>query len=85
MGLLGARLTYIGVGRVNIELPTRPGVTQQHGYIHAGATSAIADGYAALTLFPDDNEGQGIPDEGGPRRSRAACRSDPPGWVLRSR
>jgi uncharacterized protein (TIGR00369 family) len=30
---------------------------QQHGYIHAGATSAIADsagGYAAFTLFPEN-------------------------------
>jgi uncharacterized protein (TIGR00369 family) len=42
---------------VHIVLPNRPEVTQQHGYIHAGATSALADsagGYAALTLFPED-------------------------------
>jgi uncharacterized protein (TIGR00369 family) len=34
-------------------------VTQQHGYVHAGATSAIADsagGYAALTLFDEDSD-----------------------------
>ncbi|MGW6773660.1 PaaI family thioesterase [Streptomyces sp. NPDC055037] len=34
-------------------------VSQQHGYVHAGATSAIADsagGYAALTLLPEDTE-----------------------------
>lgn len=52
---LGARLTHIGPGRVHILLPYRPEVTQQDGYIHAGATSAIADsagGYAALTCFP---------------------------------
>jgi uncharacterized protein (TIGR00369 family) len=44
---------------VHIVLPNRPEVTQQHGYIHAGATSAIADsagGYAALTQFPTDSE-----------------------------
>jgi uncharacterized protein (TIGR00369 family) len=38
-------------------LPNRPEVNQQHGYIHAGATSAIADnagGYAAFTLFPEN-------------------------------
>jgi uncharacterized protein (TIGR00369 family) len=32
-------------------------VSQQHGYVHAGATGAIADsagGYAAFTLFPED-------------------------------
>jgi uncharacterized protein (TIGR00369 family) len=42
---------------VHIVLPSRPEVTQQHGYFHAGATSAIADsagGYAGFTLFPED-------------------------------
>lgn len=44
----------VGPGRVHIELPARPEVTQQHGYVHAGATSAVADsagGYAALSLL----------------------------------
>lgn len=53
---LGARLTHVGPGRVSISLPARPEVTQQNGYFHAGATSAIADtagGYAAFTLFPE--------------------------------
>ncbi|WP_406129100.1 PaaI family thioesterase [Streptomyces canus] len=57
---LGAEITEIAPGRVRIVLPSRPEVTQQHGYIHAGATSAIADsagGYAALTLFPENSEG----------------------------
>ncbi|MFD7763753.1 PaaI family thioesterase [Streptomyces microflavus] len=56
---LGARITEIAPGRVHIVLPSRPEVTQQHGYVHAGATSAIADsagGYAALTLFAEDSE-----------------------------
>lgn len=56
---LGARLTHIAPGRVHISLPHRPEVTQQHGYFHAGATSAIADtagGYAGYTLFPADSE-----------------------------
>jgi uncharacterized protein (TIGR00369 family) len=55
MAHLGARITHIGPGRVHIVLPSRPEVTQQHGYFHAGATSSIADsagGYAAFTLFP---------------------------------
>ena len=55
---LGARLSAIAPGRVHIVLPSRPEVTQQHGYFHAGATSAIADsagGYAAYTLFPEDS------------------------------
>ncbi|MGW7247964.1 PaaI family thioesterase [Streptomyces decoyicus] len=59
MSHLGARITHIGPGRVHIVLPSRPEVTQQHGYFHAGATSAIADsagGYAAHTLFPEGTE-----------------------------
>jgi uncharacterized protein (TIGR00369 family) len=53
---LGARISYVGPGEVHIELPSRPEVTQQHGYFHAGATSSIADsagGYAAFTQFPE--------------------------------
>lgn len=56
MSHLGARIAHIAPGRVHIVLPNRPEVTQQHGYFHAGATSAIADsagGYAAFTLFPE--------------------------------
>ncbi|MFD6277479.1 PaaI family thioesterase [Streptomyces sp. NPDC060209] len=59
MGHLGARITHIAPGRVHIVLPGRPEVTQQHGYFHAGATSAVADsagGYAAFTLFPENTE-----------------------------
>lgn len=59
MGLLGAQLGVIEPGRVHITLTRRPEVSQQHGYVHAGATSAIADsagGYAALTLMPPSSE-----------------------------
>ncbi|MEV4428884.1 PaaI family thioesterase [Streptomyces sp. NPDC049602] len=59
MAHLGARISHIGPGLVHIVLPARPEVTQQHGYFHAGATSAIADsagGYAAHTLFPEGAE-----------------------------
>jgi uncharacterized protein (TIGR00369 family) len=59
MRLLGATITHISPGRVQISLPRSVEVSQQHGYIHAGATSTIADtagGYAALTLMPDTSE-----------------------------
>ncbi|MBW8700878.1 putative esterase [Streptomyces sp. MBT84] len=59
MSHLGARIAHIAPGRVHIVLPSRPEVTQQHGYFHAGATSSIADsagGYAAYTLFPENTE-----------------------------
>jgi len=59
MDLLGAELSHIAPGQVHITLPRRPEVSQQHGYVHAGASSAIADsagGYAALTLMPRTSE-----------------------------
>lgn len=55
MALLGAELTAIGPGSVAIELPFRADLTQQHGFVHAGIISTIADsacGYAAFTLMP---------------------------------
>lgn len=59
MSLLGARLVEVEPGRVRIDLPRRPEVSQQHGYVHAGATSAVADsagGYAGLTMMPEGAE-----------------------------
>jgi uncharacterized protein (TIGR00369 family) len=59
MATLGASLELIEPGEVHIELPFSTHLSQQHGYLHAGATSAIADsanGYAALTLAPADAE-----------------------------
>ena len=52
---LGARMTRIVPGEVEIELIFRPELTQQHGFFHGGITGAIADtagGYAAFTLIP---------------------------------
>jgi uncharacterized protein (TIGR00369 family) len=51
---LGAELTHLSPGAVDLELAMTPALTQQHGYFHAGATSSVADsaaGYAALSLF----------------------------------
>jgi uncharacterized protein (TIGR00369 family) len=58
MRTIGARLGRIEPGRVEIELPFRADLTQQHGYLHAGITSTIADsagGYAGFSLFPADS------------------------------
>jgi len=55
MRLIGAKLVRIEPGAVDIGLGHRDDLTQQHGYIHAGVLSAIADtagGYAGFTLFP---------------------------------
>lgn len=55
MAHLGAVLAAVAPGRVEIHLPYRPEVGQQHGYFHGGAIGTIADsagGYAAFTLMP---------------------------------
>lgn len=57
MELIGARLVRVEAGRIEIHLPCRPEITQQHGYVHGGVVVMIADsasGYAAMTLVPDD-------------------------------
>jgi uncharacterized protein (TIGR00369 family) len=58
MRLLGAELRGAANGICIIELPFSVGVTQQHNYFHAGASSALADtaaGYAALTAMPAES------------------------------
>ena len=55
MKLLGASLEHVAPGAVDIRLPFRADLTQQHGFLHAGVTTSIADsacGYAAFTLMP---------------------------------
>jgi uncharacterized protein (TIGR00369 family) len=54
MRTLGASILHISPGAVDIALPASPSISQQHGFVHAGAVAAIADtaaGYAALTLM----------------------------------
>lgn len=58
MALIGARLGAVEPGAVDIELPLRPELEQQHGYAHAGAAWAIADsaaGYASQSLMAADD------------------------------
>lgn len=58
MTTIGAKLTRVEPGRVEIELPYRPDLCQQHGFFHAGVTSSIADtagGYAGFSLFPPES------------------------------
>ncbi|MCL6705803.1 PaaI family thioesterase [Pseudomonas sp. R2.Fl] len=54
MHTLGAELTRVSPGVVEIELPFDVKLTQQHGILHAGVISAALDsacGYAAYTLI----------------------------------
>ena len=53
MRTIGAEMTKIAPGQVEIELAYRDDLSQQHGYLHAGVITAIVDsacGYAAMTL-----------------------------------
>ena len=55
MAHLGATLERVEPGRVEIALPFRAELSQQHGFFHAGVIATIADsagGYAGFTLFP---------------------------------
>ena len=57
MATIGATLEAVRAGEVEVKLPFREALTQQHGFIHAGIIAAIADnacGYAALSLMPDE-------------------------------
>jgi uncharacterized protein (TIGR00369 family) len=57
METLGACLTRIEAGAVDIELPWALTLTQQHGFVHAGMVATALDsacGYAAFTLMPAD-------------------------------
>lgn len=59
MSLIGASLSRIEPGLVEISLPYRADLAQQHGYVHAGIVATIADsacGYAAYSLMPADSE-----------------------------
>ena len=55
MATIGARLARVAPGEVDIEMPVRADLTQQHGYVAAGIVTAIVDtacGYAAMSLMP---------------------------------
>lgn len=55
MTTIGATLTHVAPGEVDIVLPFRPDLCQQHGFVHAGVVTTIVDsacGFAALTLMP---------------------------------
>jgi len=50
MKTIGAQITHVAEGEVHIALPFSTLLSQQHGYVHAGAIASILDtacGYAA--------------------------------------
>lgn len=55
MTTIGAELTLVTPGIIEIEMPHSIGLTQQHGFLHAGIISTALDsacGYAAFSLMP---------------------------------
>ena len=57
MKTIGAELTRVTPGIVEIEMGFSQALTQQHGFLHAGIISAALDsacGYAAFSLMPEN-------------------------------
>ncbi len=59
MHKIGVRLVKVEPGIAVLELDFDKTLTQQHGYVHAGVITTIADnscGYAAYSLMPNNSE-----------------------------
>ncbi len=57
MATIGAELTLVTPGIVEIEMPYDARLAQQHGFLHAGVISTALDsacGYAAYSLMPEN-------------------------------
>ncbi len=57
MATIGATLSAVTAGEVEIVLPWAQALTQQHGFLHAGMVATALDsacGYAAFSLMPAD-------------------------------
>ncbi len=57
METIGAELTSVTPGTIEIEMPYLQALTQQHGFLHAGIIATALDsacGFAAFTLMPPD-------------------------------
>ena len=57
MQTLGVKLLEVGEGTVTLELPISSAVSQQNGFVHAGAIASVLDsacGFAALSVMPQN-------------------------------
>lgn len=55
MVTIGAEITDLGPGWIDLQLPWQQPLTQQKGLLHAGVIATVLDsacGYAALSLMP---------------------------------
>jgi uncharacterized protein (TIGR00369 family) len=59
MKTLGAEISVLDHGQVEISIGHRPTLTQQNGFIHAGVLTSILDsacGYAAMSVGPEKHD-----------------------------
>ena len=59
MATIGAQMTAVGIGSVEIRVSFNSSLTQQNSFIHAGVITSILDsacGYAALSVAPEEAE-----------------------------
>jgi uncharacterized protein (TIGR00369 family) len=57
MSTIGAEMISVGRGSVEIRFSFSSKLTQQNGFVHAGAVTSIMDsacGYAALSVAPEE-------------------------------
>ncbi|HVR33503.1 MAG TPA: PaaI family thioesterase [Acidimicrobiia bacterium] len=57
MKTLGVAIASLEPGRIELVFSHRPEITQQHGFVHAGAVAGVLDsacGYAAFSLMPPE-------------------------------
>lgn len=59
MQSFGVKLLTVSAGSVTLELPISEAVSQQSGFVHAGAIASVLDsacGFAALSVMPEDSD-----------------------------
>lgn len=59
MQTFGVTLLEVSAGSVTLELPISDAVSQQNGFVHAGAIASVLDsacGFAALSVMPEGSD-----------------------------
>jgi uncharacterized protein (TIGR00369 family) len=57
MGTIGAEITALDYGHLEVRFAFQPSLTQQNGFVHAGVITSVMDsacGYAALSVSPEN-------------------------------
>jgi uncharacterized protein (TIGR00369 family) len=87
MKTLGAEIVHIEAGKVVIGCSKNAGLTQQHGFFHAGVLTSIVDsacGYAALSVMPEDADVLSVEFKVNLLRPATAARIIATGTVLKN-